>query len=98
MEALRIIWKKQALRRVEEIAQWYEDNMGYTAERHFLEGIADVVHTLSREPHIGTIDTRRNSKFALYSFVAHPKYRIIYYFNRRSIYIVTIHRTQMGNG
>jgi plasmid stabilization system protein ParE len=47
MEALRIIWKKQALRRVEEIAQWYEDNMGYTAERHFLEGIADVVHTLS---------------------------------------------------
>ena len=99
MDALRIVWKKRALQRVEEIALWYERNMGYTAERHFLEGINDVVCTLSKSPLIGKIDYRRNNKqHQLYSFVAHPKYTIVYYFNSRTIYIVTIYRSLMKHG
>lgn len=36
MKPLRIVWKKQALQRVDEIADWYEGYMGGTAARHFL--------------------------------------------------------------
>ena len=99
MKPLRIIWKRQALQRVDEIAQWYVDNMGGTATRHFLQGISETVQTLSSSPEIGRLDDRRSTeKVKFYSFVAHPKYKIVYYFNTRSIYIVTIHRTMMKNG
>lgn len=99
MKPLRIVWKKQALRRVNEIADWYEGYMGRTAARHFLQGISETVQTLSGSPDIGRLDERRSTtKVRFYSFVAHPKYKVVYYFNSRSIYIVTIHRTLMKNG
>ena len=99
MKPLRIVWKRQALQRVDEIAQWYADNMGGTAARNFLQGISETVQTLSGSPDIGKLDERRSTaKVQLHSFVAHPKYKIVYYFNSRSIYIVTIHRTLMKNG
>ena len=99
MKPLRIVWKRQVLQRVDEIAQWYADNMGGTAARNFLQGISETVQTLSSSPHIGRHDDRRSTeKVNFYSFVAHPKYKIVYYFNTRSIYIVTIHRTLMKNG
>lgn len=99
MKPLRIVWKKQALHRVDEIADWYEGYMGGTAARHFLQGISETVQTLSYSPQIGRLDGRRSTEAVkFYSFVAHPKYKIVYYFNTRSIYIVTIHRTLMKNG
>lgn len=99
MKPLRIVWKRQALQRVDEIAQWYADNMGGTAARNFLQGILETVQTLSGSPNIGRFDDRRSTeKVKFYSFVAHPKYKIVYYFDTRSIYIVTIHRTLMKNG
>lgn len=99
MRPLRIIWKRQALKRVDEIARWYADNMGGTAARHFLQGISETVQTLSGSPDIGKLDERRSTtKVKFYSFVTHPKYKIVYYFNSRSIYIVTLHRTLMNNG
>ena len=99
MRALRVVWKRQALHRVDEIATWYEENMGVVAMRHFLQGITDSVQTLVLQPRIGMIDKRRSAQRIVYhSFVVHPKYKIIYYFNSRSLYIVTIHRTLMKNG
>lgn len=99
MKPLRIVWKKQALHRVDEIADWYEGYMGGTAACHFLQGISETVQTLSYSPQIGRLDERRSTEAVkFYSFVAHPKYKIVYYFNTRSIYIVTIHRTLMKNG
>lgn len=99
MKPLKIVWKKQALQRVDEIATWYEGYMGETAMRHFLQGISSTVQTLAYSPCMGRLDERRSTaRTKLYSFVAHPKYKIVYYFNTRSIYIVTIHRTLMKNG
>lgn len=99
MKPLQIKWKRRALRRVDEIAVWYADNMGMTAARNFLQGISETIQTLSHTPTIGKIDERRStSRIQFYSFVAHSKYKIVYYFNTRSIYIVTIHRTQMKKG
>ena len=99
MDALRIVWKRLALRRVDEISSWYAENMGITAARHFLEGIENTVLTLAHSPHVGTLDERRsNSKIKYYSFLSHPKYRIIYYFNSRTIYVVTIYRALMRRG
>ena len=96
---LKIIWKRQALTRINDIASWYENNMGRTAMHSFLQGVVDTVTTLSHSPNIGKLDDRRSTpNRKLYSFVTHPKYRIIYYFTSKTIYIVTIHRTLMKNG
>ena len=99
MEQLKIIWKRRALLRVSEISTWYFDTLGITAARHFLQGIDETINLLSKNPQMGVIDKRRStSTINYYSFVAHPKYKIVYHFNSRTIYIVTIHRTLMKNG
>jgi len=99
MGQLKITWKRRALLRVSEISTWYFDTMGVTAADHFLQGVNETVHVLSKNPQIGVIDKRRStSMIKYYSFVSHPKYKIVYYFNSRTIYIVTIYRTLMKNG
>lgn len=99
MDALKIVWRKRALSRVESIALWYEENMGITAERHFLEGIQSVVDTLSKMPTIGIpYQNSEGKKTKHYSFVAHPKYKIIYYYTSKHIYIVTIYRVLKKKG
>lgn len=96
---LKIIWKRQALRRVSEIATWYEQNMGTTAMRKFLQGISSTVELLANQPNIGIADLQRSTQdIKYYSFVAHPKYKIVYYFNSQTLYVVTIHRTMMKKG
>lgn len=99
MGQLKTIWKRRALLRVSEISTWYYDTMGVSAANHFLQGINETVQLLSKSPDIGVLDKRRStSTIKYYSFVAHPKYKVVYHFNSRTIYIVTIHRTLMKNG
>ena len=53
MKPLKIVWKKQALQREDEIATWYEGYMSETAMRHFLQGISSTVQTLAYSPCMG---------------------------------------------
>jgi len=96
MGSLKIKWQKRAQVHFEEIASWYAHNMGATAEMHFARDIHDTIKTLSHSPQIGILDERRStSKTKYYSFLSHPKYRIIYRFTKTVLYVVTIHATQM---
>lgn len=96
MEALRIKWQKQAALRHSRIAAWYEAQMGVKAALLYFDGITDTINTLAHSPNIGILDDRRSTdKIKYYSFLSHPKYRIIYRFTKTSLYIVTIHATMM---
>ncbi|MBR6590454.1 MAG: type II toxin-antitoxin system RelE/ParE family toxin [Bacteroidaceae bacterium] len=56
----------------------------------------DAVETLAQMPTIGRIDTRfSKGKTIYYSFVVHPKYRIVYCYTQRTLYIVAIRATMM---
>jgi plasmid stabilization system protein ParE len=92
--ALRVIWHKRAVRQNNQIASWYEANMGYQAASRYFAGIVDTIATLSHAPHIGTLDERRSSgKYTYYSFLSHPKYRIEYRFTKTTLHIVAIRST-----
>ena len=96
MGTLKVKWQKRALADFKEIADWYAFNMGYTAEMHFAKDIYGAVKTLSHSPPIGIFDERRStSKTKYYSFLSHPKYRIIYRFTKTALYIVAIRATMM---
>lgn len=96
MGTLKIKWQKKAQANFKEIAAWYAYNMGYTAEMHFAKDTYDTIKTLSHFPQIGTLDERRStSKTKYYSFLSHPKSRIFYRFTKTTLYVVTIHSTQM---
>ena len=96
MGTLKIKWQKKAQANFKEIAAWYAYNMGYTAEMHFAKDTYDTIKTLSNFPQIGTLDERRStSKTKYYSFLSHPKCRIFYRFTKTTLYVVTIHSTQM---
>ena len=56
----------------------------------------DAVETLAEMPTIGRIDTRfSKGKTIYYSFVVYPKYRIVYRYTQRTLYIVAIRATMM---
>ena len=47
-------------------------------------------------PTMGTLDERRStSKIKYYTFLSHPKYRIIYRYTNTTLYVVAIHATMM---
>lgn len=96
MEALKVIWRSDSLRFLKITSAWYEVRMGYRAAASFTQGIEETVKTLSCSPQIGTHDECRSTdKTKYYSFLSHPKYRIIYRFTKTTLYIVAIHATMM---
>lgn len=96
MGCSHIKWNKKAQVRFEEIAAWYACNMGRKAAMNFASGIYDTLITVSHSPTIGILDRdRSNSRVKYYSFLSHPKYRIIYRFTKTSLYVVAIQATMM---
>jgi plasmid stabilization system protein ParE len=96
MGALQIKWGKRAQIRFDDIAAWYTRNLGQKAALNFASGIYDTLETLSHSPKIGIIDQRHSTvKIKYYTFLSHPKYRIIYRFTKTTLYVVTIHATLM---
>lgn len=66
------------------------------AAMNYFNGIMDTVETLAQMPTIGRVETRfSKGKTSYYSFLAHPKYRIVYRYTQRTLYIVAIRATMM---
>ena len=92
----RIIWLNTALRDNVRIACWYRDRLGNKAFEHYNKGVFDAVRTLAQMPTIGREDKRfSKGKTIYYSFLVHPKYRIVYRFTQRTLYVVAIRATMM---
>lgn len=96
MGTLNIIVRNDALAFIEKTTEWYLSEMGTKAVQHFVDGIWNTINTLSHSPNIGMLDERRTTaKRKYYSFLSHPKYRIVYRFTKTNLYIVAIHATLM---
>lgn len=96
MERRNLKWNKRALRRVDEIAIWYEQNVGEKARRNFLDDTFSTIERLRLMPSIGLLE-RKDENAVLYSFVSHPLIRIVYNYTDTDITIVAIRSTRMKN-
>ena len=91
-----IKWKTRASRKNLDLLRWYKANMGEKAALNYFNGIMDAVETLAQMPTIGSEDSRfSKGKTIYFSFLAHPKYRIVYRFTQRTLYVVAIRATLM---
>ena len=91
MGDLRIVVRKEALSFIEKTAEWYDYTMGRKAALHFVTGIYETINRLAKFPDIGTLDERRSTeKVKYYSFLSHPKYRVLYRFTQRTLYIIAV--------
>ena len=96
MGTLKVIVRNDALNFMQEVTHWYEFTMGRKAAQKFTDDIRNTISTLSRFPGIGTLEHNRSTATTkYYSFLSHPKYRIIYRFTKTTLYIVAIHATMM---
>ncbi|MBQ8736797.1 MAG: type II toxin-antitoxin system RelE/ParE family toxin [Bacteroidaceae bacterium] len=96
MDKLKVVWNRRALRCFDRIAEWYSINMGKQAASKFAKGIQNTLHTLSYSPQIGLVDESRSTKkTTYYSFLSHPKYRIVYRYTPDKLVVVTIHSNLM---
>lgn len=96
MDKLRIAWNRRALNHFDRIAEWYAFNMGKQAAAKFAKGVQNTLHTLAHSPQIGLVDEFRSTeKTTYYSFLSHPKYRIIYRYTHKKLVVVAIHSNLM---
>ena len=96
MGSLKIVVLKRALHAIEKTTEWYQINLNLTAANHFKEGIYHTIEVLSRMPSIGRKDESIKGNHTYYSFLAHPKYRIVYRYTDSTLYIVAIRATMMS--
>lgn len=83
MGTLKVIVRNDALNFMQEVTHWYECTMGRKAAQKFTDDIRNTISTLSRFPGIGTLEHNRSTATTkYYSFLSHPKYRIIYRFTK----------------
>ena len=95
MESLKIVWKRRAIQQANAIACWYETYCGSIFATKFVQTIHDTTRLLAKIPTIGVQEQPGNkSKKPYYSFLAHPKYRVVYSYNSRTLYIICFRATQ----
>mgnify|MGYP001237611902 CR=1 FL=1 len=94
MGILNIVIRKRALNTIERVTEWYESELGHKAAQHFVDDVYNTISTLSHSPHIGIFsEDYSTEKKQYYSFLLHPKYRIIYRFTNKTLYIVAVRAT-----
>ena len=98
MGVRKIVWSRRAIKTYTDVFLWYRQERGEQFAQKFFHGILDTVDTLSRMPSIGIVDKpSNNGKIIYYSFLSHPKYRIVYRFTKTTLYIVAIRATVMNH-
>lgn len=96
MGVRKIVWSNRATDRYLQILRWYQDERGEQFAMKFYQGILNTIDLLAQMPTMGTLDERRStSKTKYYTFLSHPKYRVIYRYTNTTLYVVAIHATMM---
>jgi plasmid stabilization system protein ParE len=96
MGVRKIIWTNRAINSYQQIFDWYDIHRGVQFSRKFFHGIIDTIELISNMPTIGTLEpTYNNNTKKYYSFLSHPKYRIVYRYTKTRVYIINIRCTLM---
>ena len=94
----KIRWSRKATSSFLSILKWYQEERGKSFATKFYVGILNTIDLIAQMPTIGKIDEKMSiSKNTYYSFLSHPKYRIVYRYTDTDLYIVAIRATQMNN-
>lgn len=88
----RIIkWSKRSINSRDKIAEWYMNEMGKASVIKFLKDLYTTAESISDMPTIGVCDELCSTeKRKYYSVAIHPKYRLVYRYTTRTVYIVGI--------
>lgn len=99
MARLKVIIRKKALRRIDEVAEWYDENLTRAAATKFAANIYRTIYLLASNPNIGIKDERISlGGRTYYSIMSHKKFRIVYRFTKTNLYIVAIYCNLMDKG
>ena len=94
----KIRWSKKSTSSFLSILKWYQEERGQSFATKFYLGILNTVDLIAQMPTIGRLEEKiSTSKMTYYSFLSHPKYRIVYRYTDTEIYIVAIRATQMNS-
>lgn len=92
MGILGIKWGNRAFSQFYQIVNWYEQECGRAFSIKFYRSVHDTLNLVAKMPTIGIVDERRSKGKRLYrSVLVNPKYRIVYRYDDKSIYVVAIH-------
>ncbi len=90
----RIVWSKVALQAYYNQALWYRINKGEQFVQSFIQSIHATIEKIVNMPTIGRPEQGKNGK-PYRSLPAHPKCRIYYWYNERTLHITGLRFTLM---
>ena len=94
----KIRWSRKATTSFLSILKWYQVERGQSFATKFYVGILNTIDLIAQMPTIGRMEEKMStSKSTYYSFLSHPKYRIVYRYTDTDLFIVAIRATQMNN-
>lgn len=94
----KIRWSRKSTTSFLSILKWYQMERGQSFATKFYVGILNTIDLIAQMPTIGRVEEKMStSTMTYYSFLSHPKYRIVYRYTDEEIYIVAIRATQMNN-
>lgn len=95
MGSRTIKWSVRSIANRDKIAGYYKRELGQMAVEKWLRDLYITAHLVAQMPTAGRKDVRRSTKtHVYYSFLIHPKYRLVYRFTQRTLYIAGIASTQ----
>lgn len=98
MGVRKIRWSRKVTTSFLSILKWYQVERGQSFAAKFYVGILNTIDLMAQMPTVGRIDEKiSTSKSTYYSFLFHPKYRIVYRYTDTELYIVAIRAIQMNN-
>ena len=94
----KIRWSKKSRDSFLSILKWYQEERGRSFATKFYVGILNTIDLIAQMPTVGKLEEKMsNSRMTYYSFLSHPKYRIVYRYTDTEIFIVVIRATQMNH-
>lgn len=90
-EPLVIKWKRTARKNARITYAWYKKEMGLKAADKFMNGILNAIDLLAQNPNMGYLEPETETCKRIYrSFVEHKNHKILYYVEKKTIYIADI--------
>jgi len=90
MAGMRVNWTKRAMNQRIHQARWFVDNCGIEFAQTFNSNIDKSVSQIALMPNIGQKEKSTRDGKSVRSVLAHPKCRIIYRYDDKTITIIRL--------
>jgi toxin ParE1/3/4 len=87
---LKVFWTDTAIEKLEDIFNYYKNNVTIQVGRTIVDSIVDSTKILKIQPKIGQVEELLKNRTKEYRYLIYKNYKIIYWIEKSNIKISTV--------